>query len=90
MEIVEIVRDEPYRTIRIRALTSQAGANAAENARLRASLGRLLAMKQRLSGEAGAEFAQFLKTVDDPETFVDIAAFNLCENPSISRSCLRH
>jgi ATP-dependent Lon protease len=30
----------------------------------------------------------FLKTVDDPETFVDIAAFSLCDNNALKQQLL--
>jgi ATP-dependent Lon protease len=32
--------------------------------------------------------AAFLKTVDDPEVFVDIAAFSLCENARLKQTLL--
>ena len=34
------------------------------------------------------ELTAFLKTVADPETFVDIAAFSLCENPVLKQTLL--
>jgi Lon protease-like protein len=89
VEITEILRDEPYRRIRIRALASEAGATANENQSLRKELGRLLALKQKLGAAEGSkEMAAFLKTVDDPEAFVDIAAFSLCENVSLKQKLL--
>jgi Lon protease-like protein len=79
VEVLKILRETPYRAVRIRPLASRAGAEADENLRLRRSLARLLSMKQRLGGQVPAEFAQFLRTVSDPEIFVDLAAFTLCE-----------
>jgi ATP-dependent Lon protease len=32
--------------------------------------------------------AKFLHTVEDPETFVDLAAFNLCEDPALRQRLL--
>jgi ATP-dependent Lon protease len=32
--------------------------------------------------------AAFLRTVDDPEAFVDIAAFSLCEDPTLKQKLL--
>ena len=78
VEFLETVREEPYRTMRMRALTSAPGADRDENVRLRTSVARLLALKQRLGASVSAEFTQFLKTVEDPDTFVDLAAFSLC------------
>lgn len=94
VEIVEIVRDEPYRRIRIRALSSEAGASEEENQSLRRELSRLLNVKQKLVAKgqstplAGHEMAAFLKSVEDPEAFVDIAAFSLCEDAELKQRLL--
>src|SRR5450755_3298223 len=48
VEVVEILADEPYRRIRIRALTSDPGAATDENQRLRIELARLLVLKRKL------------------------------------------
>src|SRR6185295_6455381 len=86
--ILEILREQPYRCIRVRALASEAGAEADVNARLRADLAKLIVTKQRLGGTVPQEFAQFLKTVDDPETFVDLAAFCLCDDSGLKQKLL--
>lgn len=88
VRVVGIVREEPYRSIRIEALTSQPGAGDAENQRLRTSVARLLSLKQRLGGEISADFTRFLRTIDDPETFVDLAAFSLCDDARLKQRLL--
>jgi Lon protease-like protein len=84
----EIVREHPYRIARIQALASEQGAAETENHRLRAGLAKLIVTKQRLGGFMPAEFARFLKTIEDPETFVDLAAFSLCEDAAIKQQLL--
>lgn len=88
VEITSIIRDEPYRQIRIRALASEAGATLDENQMLRKELSRLLSLKQRLGDAGSDEMAAFLKTVDDPEAFVDIAAFSLCDDAQLKQKLL--
>ena len=88
VELVKILEDRPYRRIQIRALTSEAGASTDENQSLRRELSRLLSLKHKLSATGSAEMAAFLKTVEDPEAFVDIAAFSLCENASVKQKLL--
>lgn len=88
VEVLSIVREEPYRQVRIRALPSRQGAEPMENAKLRESVGRLIAIKQQLNGETAGDFTQFLKGVEDPETFVDIAAFNLCDDVDFKQRLL--
>ena len=88
VEITHIVADEPYRRIRVRALASQPGASAHDNEVLRTELARLLALKLRLAATGSGEMAAFLKTVDDPEAFIDIAAFSLCESAKLKQKLL--
>ena len=88
VEVQAITREEPYRLIRIRPLASEAGAESTENARLRKQLGQLLAAKQRLSGQSQPQLAQFLRDIEDPEVFVDVAAFNLCEDTGLKQTLL--
>jgi Lon protease-like protein len=90
VEITTILQDDPFRRIQVRALTSEPGGSASENEDLRRELARLLNLKTKLgaSGSATAEMTAFLKTVDDPEAFVDIAAFNLCEDTVFKQKLL--
>ena len=88
VEIVKIIRDEPYRRIQIRALSSKAGASDDENQALRRELSRLLNVKLKLSASGSGELTAFLKTVEDPEAFVDIAAFSLCDDAPLKQKLL--
>jgi Lon protease-like protein len=88
VEVQTIIRNEPYRMVRIRALSSAPGADDDENLKLRIQLSRLLATRQRLSGEASNELTRFLKSVEDPEIFVDLAAFSFCANPRLKQKLL--
>jgi len=88
IQIIGIASDEPYRRIQIRSLASEAGAAAGENARLRAELSRLLSLKLRLSDKIEREMTTFLKSIDDPEIFVDTAAFSLCDSPAVKQKLL--
>ena len=88
VEIVRILQDEPYRRISIRALASEAGASDDENQALRRELARLLGLKLKLSADGSKEMTSFLKTVEDPEAFVDIAAFSLCEDAQLKQKLL--
>lgn len=88
VEITRILREEPYRQIQIRALASEPGATESENQFLRQELSRLLALKLKLGATGSGEMAAFLKTVDDPEAFVDIAAFSLCDDARLKQKLL--
>lgn len=88
VEIAAIVADQPYRRIQVRALTSQPGATQDENEILRRDLARLISLKLKLAAVSAHEMTAFLKTVDDPEAFVDIAAFSLCESTAVKQKLL--
>lgn len=88
VEIVEILSEHPFRRVRIKALTSSPGADTEDNLRLRQTLGKLLHTKQRLGGTVPGEFTQFLQTVNDPETFVDLAAATLCDDTKLKQKLL--
>ncbi len=88
VEITRITRDDPYRKIQIRALQSKPGALPEENASLRLELSRLVHVGQKLGAAGPPELAAFLTTVEDPEAFVDIAAFNLCTDTRLKQRLL--
>jgi ATP-dependent Lon protease len=89
VELLEILTDEPYRRVRIRALPSTAPANQPEETtRLRGELARLLGLKQKLGAPMPREITTFLSKVEDPETFVDLAAFSLCESQPLKQKLL--
>ena len=89
IEFVEILTDEPYRRVRIRVLPSQSEKSTEEeNVRLRTETARLLRLKQKLGASMPAEITDFLGKVGDPETFVDLAAFSLCDNHSVKQKLL--
>ncbi len=88
VEFTDIVGEEPYRRMKIRALASEPGAPEEDNERLRAQLSRLLSTRLRLSGQGSDEITKFLRGIDDPETFVDLAAFNLCGDARLKQRLL--
>jgi Lon protease-like protein len=88
VSIEGIVGEEPYRRIRIRALASEPGAAPGENARLRRELSHLIRLKLKLSPGTPEGMTDLLKTVEDPEIFADIAAFNLCDDVPVKQRLL--
>jgi Lon protease-like protein len=86
--IESIVGDEPYRRVRIRTLASRPGAAPGENARLRSELSRLIKLKLKFSPGGPEGMTDLLRSVEDPEIFADIAAFNLCDSASVKQKLL--
>ena len=64
------------------------GALDEDNAALRRERARLIQIGQKLGGAGPTDLTVFLKTVRDPDAFVDIAAFNLCQDPPLKQRLL--
>ena len=88
VEFTEILHDEPYRCMHVRLLASTPGAAGQENRRLRQELGRLLLLKRKFGAPMSDAMTAFLRTVEDPATFVDLAAFGFCEDAGVKQKLL--
>ncbi len=88
VEIAGILADQPFRRIRVRPLASEAGAPEAENSRLREEVVELLGQRLKLAPDEHSDLTTFLSTIEDPDTFVDIAAFNLCASAPLKQKLL--
>jgi ATP-dependent Lon protease len=83
-----IVREDPYRVIAVQPLTTTAGTHQAELELLRLEVMRLLNVRRRLGTAAPKGMTQFLESIEDIDTFADIAVFNLCENSAMKQQLL--
>jgi ATP-dependent Lon protease len=88
VEFTAILHDEPYRCVHARPLASTPGAAGEENRRLRQELARLLSLKRKFGAPMSDEMTAFLRTVEDPATFVDLAAFGFCEDAGVKQKLL--
>lgn len=88
VEIQSIVREQPYRVIAIRPLATVNGGNPGELDAERREVMRLLNLRRRLGTPAPKGMTQFLADIEDADTFVDVAAFNLCDDGAFKQSLL--
>jgi Lon protease-like protein len=88
VEIREIVRELPYRTIAVRPLASVAGGNHTQLEIMRLEALRLINLRRRLGTPAPKGMTQFLETIEDFDTFADVAVFNLCEDAALKQRLL--
>lgn len=86
--VKKIVREEPYRLIAVQPLATTAGTHQAGLEVLRLEVMRLLNLRRRLGTPAPKGMTQFLESIDDIDTFADIAAFNLCESSALKQRLL--
>ncbi|GAB5558580.1 MAG: LON peptidase substrate-binding domain-containing protein [Synoicihabitans sp.] len=83
-----VVQEEPYRVIRIKTLSSETSDDEESRRRLRTRIQRLLTLRRQLGAPSPEGFTQFLKSVEDSDAFIDLAAFTLCENPALKQRLL--
>ena len=88
VEITSIVREDPYRIIAIQPIATTAGTHQAELEILRLEVMRLLSLRRRLGTPAPKGMTKFLESIDDIDTFTDIAVFNLCEDSATKQQLL--
>ncbi len=88
VEVKEIVREEPYRLIAVQPIVTTAGTHQAELEVLRLEVMRLLNLRRRLGLPIPKGMTQFLESIDDIDTFADIAVFNLCEDSALKQLLL--
>lgn len=87
-EIVAIAQEIPFRLIHIKALQSRSSESPETNTALRHEITRLIGLKQTCGGHSPNALADFMRTVEDPDIFADIAAFNFCESPLLKQRLL--
>lgn len=88
VEIQSVVREHPYRLISVRPLATVTGGNHAQLETERTEVMRLLNLRRRLGTPAPKGMTQFLESIEDPDTFADVAAFNLCEDGAFKQALL--
>ena len=88
VEVREIIREQPYRVIAVRPLTTTSASPVAELEFLRLEVMKLLSLRRRLGTPAPKGMTQFLESIDDIGTFVDVAAFNLCDDSAAKQKLL--
>ena len=75
-----ILSEEPYRRCVLEVLPSAPGAAPMALRRQRMALLHQLEEMRELGGAVSDDAVRFLRTVREPETFLDVAAFTICQD----------
>lgn len=78
VRVKQIVQEEPFRIVEIEVIESTVGSDEADLDAQKAALGRLFDVHLKLGGSIPGEVMKVLKDLQDPEIFLDIAAYTLC------------
>ena len=88
IEAGKIIREKPYRIIAVQPIATKSGSPQAELEILRLDVMRLLNIRRRLGTPSPKGMTRFLESIEDIDTFADVAAFNLCKNSAIKQQLL--
>lgn len=88
VEVLSIVSELPYRMIAVRPIATTSESPVAELELLRLEVMKLLNLRRRLGTPSPKGMTQFLDSIDDIDTFADVAAFNLCDNSLLKQHLL--
>jgi Lon protease-like protein len=88
VSVKAIVREAPYRIIAVSPVPTTAGTYHAELELLRFEVMRLLNLRRRLGTPVPKGMTKFLESIEDIDTFADIAAFNLCDDSALKQQLL--
>ncbi len=85
---LQILSESPYRSAAIELLPSIPGKNQETLLRLKGRLLGCIGVKRRLGGPIPREILTFLKSIDEPDVMVDLAAFSLCDDQNLKQRLL--
>ena len=87
VRIQRIISEEPYRMVQIESVATEPGAQEDVLAADRKRLVDMLHAHRELGGEVPEEIMDFLGSLQDADTFLDLAAFTLCRTSTKSSAC---
>jgi len=89
VRILSILQETPYRRVEVQALPSAPASMLALTARrLRRQIFSLLRRRRDLGAGLPEQVEEFLRTVTDPETFIDLAAYSLLGDGRLQQELL--
>lgn len=88
VEVVRVAREEPYRVIEVNPVASQGHPNEFESEELRQTATDLLKERRDYGGGVSEPFLNFIRTVEEPEAFIDLMAYAMCVEVEIKQRLL--
>jgi Lon protease-like protein len=88
VEFESIIREEPYRTAKIRQILSEPGGSEDRIATSQSRLMSLIQTQRRLGAGIPKEVLQFLSNITEPENALDLAIYTLCSSATLKQELL--
>lgn len=89
VRLLEIVQESPYRMIRIQTCPNEEGAGAeGSHEEIRRQILAHIENQPELTRGLPEEYIQFLRTLQQPGPFIDVAIHSLCQNAGVKQRLL--
>jgi ATP-dependent Lon protease len=89
IKLLEITREEPYRMIRVEPCEAEDNADSVvAHARKRKNIINLLSGQPELTEGLPDEYMQFLYSLNQPSSFLDVAIHSICKNSMVKQHLL--
>ena len=88
VRLVEIVRETPYRMVRIETCPSDDTGGNPSHENIRTQILSHIERKPELTQGLPEEYVQFLKSLMQPAPFIDVAIHSICQDPVVKQRLL--
>ncbi len=88
VHVLGLDRLDPYPRIRVEPVVTAPAENPAAVQVMRDQVAELLQTEPYLANDVPAEFMEFLTSLDDADTFIDLTAFAICQNSLVKQRLL--
>lgn len=88
VSLENIIREEPFRMVRIQQILSESGGSAEAIQGIQRSIIHLVQTQARLGAGIPKEVIQFLANIEDPENVLDLAISTLCSSTHLQQELL--
>lgn len=88
VKFTKTLSESPYRSAAIKILPSVPGQNLEKLLRLKGRLLGCIGVKRRLGGTIPGDVLSLLKSIEEPDILIDLAAFSLCDDQALKQRLL--
>ena len=88
VKLISTISEVPYRTVRIKQVSSKSGGSKKQIKSCQNQLIRLIQTQRRLGANIPEEVLQLLSSIDEPENLLDLAIYTLCHSTELKQELL--
>ena len=88
VRLLEIVQETPFRLVRVEPCPNDEAADEAGRSELRNHILSILDEEPELTSDLPEEYVDFLKSLEQPAPFIDVAIHSICHVPEVKQRLL--